>query len=189
MEVDAHVVCFLFGLRPTLGATFRIREQHSDIRLLSLSRRVGIEVRGIAKPILGRFAEELRCTAILNVVDGEEVVCLVSVEPTSSGVRVAHREGQRHALSRGASGIAAAAALPHRPGERRAVTAARHVGYAVSHAEVAPGTVAASAPLSLASHDWTGAVSLLFADALAPTPADAGRAVKEAARLIGEAAA
>lgn len=103
------------------------------------------------------------------VVDGDDVVCILSVEP-SHGVRVTHREGRRHPLRVGASGIAASAAMPRGEGERAAVSAARRVGYAVSHSEITAGTVAAAAPLHLPSHDWIGAVSLLFVDSLRRPP-------------------
>lgn len=155
--------------------------------LLALARSVGTDVRTSCRPVLLRAAEEFDCTAILSVVDGDDIVCLVSVESERSGVKVSYREGRRHRLGQGSSGIAILAAQPPQPGQRRAIARARQAGYAVSDGEIASGTVAASAPVSFPAHDWIGAVSLLFVTGSAPRPADAGAAAKRLAAEVESA--
>ena len=143
--------------------------------LFALARGVGFDLRALSRPV------------ILSVVDGNEVVCLVSVEPPESGVRVTHREGRRHEAGRGSSGIAVLAAMPPQEDEREVVTRSRNVGYSVSSDEMEQGVVAASAPLGLPMHDWVGAVSLLFVQAAAPSPKEAGEAAQQIAHDISAA--
>ena len=155
--------------------------------LFALARGVGFDLRALSRPILENAARKHNATVILSVVDGNEVVCLVSVEPPESGVRVTHREGRRHEAGRGSSGIAVLAAMPPQEDEREVVTRSRNVGYSVSSDEMEQGVVAASAPLGLPMHDWVGAVSLLFVQAAAPSPKEAGEAAQQIAHDISAA--
>lgn len=139
--------------------------------LVTLARGVGTDLRGAANPVLAWVAEQLTATTILAVADGEEVVCLASVEPRSSGLRVTYREGLRHSIDRGASGAAILSGLPAQPGERPAVRAARAAGYARSESELEADTVAVSAPVVVPGQDCRAAVTALFV---------AGRGVVEA---------
>jgi DNA-binding IclR family transcriptional regulator len=114
--------------------------------LLTLARSVQRDLRSAAFLILADLSERLNMTAIVGVVEGDEIVCVASVEPPT-GLQVRYREGYRHATERGAGGLAVLSGLPVRGGERPEVAEARRRGYAVTRAELEEGTVAVSAPV------------------------------------------
>lgn len=107
--------------------------------LTPLAQAVQGALREIATPIMRELAEELESTIALLVREGEEVVAVTVVTPTTALYHLAFRTGSRHPLGRGSAGICLLAALPARPGEREAVTRARAQGFAVSKGEVEPG--------------------------------------------------
>jgi DNA-binding IclR family transcriptional regulator len=114
--------------------------------LLTLARSVQRDLRSAAFAVLADLSERLNTTAIVGVVEGDEIVCVASVEPPT-GLQVRYREGYRHAIERGAGGLAVLAGNPARDSERPEVTQARRLGYAVTRAELEEGTVAVSAPV------------------------------------------
>jgi DNA-binding IclR family transcriptional regulator len=115
--------------------------------LAVLSRSVRRSLRSAAAPVLVSVAEDLQMTSFLVVADGDEAITLDSVEPTSLNAHVAYRPGTRHAIDRGAPGIALLAGRPAVPGERPEVTRARKLGWAESRAEVIPGLAALAVPI------------------------------------------
>lgn len=150
--------------------------------LAVLSRSVRRALRAAAAPVLAGVAEDLHMTAFLVVADGDEAITVDSVEPTSFNAHVAYRPGTRHAIDRGAPGIALLAGRPAVPGERPEVTRARHVGWAESNAEVIPGLASIAVPVS-----DQGAIAVLW---LAGTAVDMSRVVdclKTAAAKVASA--
>jgi DNA-binding IclR family transcriptional regulator len=132
--------------------------------LLVLGRGVGGDLRAAATAVLPGLADELGVTAFVVVRDGDEAVTLLSVEPAASDAHVAYRPGTRHAVDRGAPGLALLAAGPELRGERPEVTAARHTGWTTTSGEVLPGLSAVAAPVP----PWRGpsaAVCVVFAGA------------------------
>jgi DNA-binding IclR family transcriptional regulator len=131
----------------------RLVERTADDRyvaglgLLVLGRGVAGDLRSAATAVLPGLADDLALTAFVAVRDGNEAVTLMSVEPVASTAHVTYRPGTRHAVDRGAPGIALLAAGPEQPGERPEVTAARNSGWAKTHAEVLPGLSAVAAPV------------------------------------------
>jgi len=115
--------------------------------LAVLSRGVRRSLRAAAAPVLATVAEDLQMTAFLVVADGDEAVTVDSVEPTTLDAHVAYRPGTRHAIDRGAPGIALLAGRAKVSGERSEVTRAREVGWAESRAEVIPGLAAIAVPI------------------------------------------
>jgi DNA-binding IclR family transcriptional regulator len=115
--------------------------------LAVLSRSVRRTLRAGAAPVLANLAEVLQMTAFLVVADGVEAVTIDSVEPTSLNAHVAYRPGTRHAIDRGAPGIALLAGRPALPGERAEVTRARETRWAQSEAEVIPGLASIAVPI------------------------------------------
>ncbi|MEP7045751.1 MAG: helix-turn-helix domain-containing protein [Ilumatobacteraceae bacterium] len=115
--------------------------------LAVLSRSVRRSLRSAAAPVLGGLAEELQMTAFLVVADGDDAVTIESVEPTSLDAHIAYRPGTRHAIDRGAPGLALLAGRPAVRGERREIGRARSAGYAASEAEVIPGMASIAAPI------------------------------------------
>jgi DNA-binding IclR family transcriptional regulator len=107
--------------------------------LIELASGVRQRLQAVAGPELQRLADELGATTALTLRDGEEAVVVAVVEPRNTDMHIAYRPGLRHALDRGASGIAILARLGARPGERAAITQARERGWALSHGELIPG--------------------------------------------------
>lgn len=132
--------------------------------LLVLGRGVGGDLRTAATAVLPGLADDLGVTAFLVVRDHDEAVTLLSVEPAASDAHVTYRPGTRHAVDRGAPGLALLAAGPEMRGERPQVTEARRVGWVTTRGEVLPGLSAVAAPVP----PWRGpaaAVCVVFADA------------------------
>jgi len=74
-------------------------------------------------------------------------VVLTTLEPRTTTMHIAYRPGYRHALDRGASGLAILAGRMQQPGERREVGIARQCGYATSYDEIQPGASGIAAPI------------------------------------------
>ena len=97
-------------------------EQHAFLRrsadgrcrlglgVLAMGRQVQPVVRDTAMPALRLLADAVGATAVLTVVDGQEALSAVVVEPTRSDLHVALRAGARQPLENGAAGRAILAA-------------------------------------------------------------------------------
>jgi DNA-binding IclR family transcriptional regulator len=126
-------------------------------RVAALARGVSRDLQTAALPELTAVANELGMTAFVAVLDRDEVVTLVSVEPRHAHATVAQRPGTRHPLAVGAPGIAIQSSLSSAqlamltPSEVRAdaVREVREVGFARSHDEVIPGMSSVAVPLSI----------------------------------------
>jgi DNA-binding IclR family transcriptional regulator len=116
--------------------------------LAVLSRGVRRNLRTAATPVLAALCQQLQMTAFLVVADGNEAVTIDSVEPNSLDAHVAYRPGTRHAIDRGAPGLALLAGRPARSRERKEVVAARARGWAESEAEVIAGMASIAAPIA-----------------------------------------
>jgi DNA-binding IclR family transcriptional regulator len=108
-------------------------------RLAALGRNVRLPLRAAALPELTSMAEELAMTAFLVIAVDREAVTVESVEPRTTAAHIAYRPGSRHAIDRGAPGLALLAGGPFVAGERPEVTAARERGWAASAGEVIGG--------------------------------------------------
>ncbi|MCO5967640.1 IclR family transcriptional regulator [Actinoallomurus soli] len=125
------------GMRYTLG-----------LGIVELGAAVQHRLRAAAEGALQSLADGCRATAFISVLDAEEeVVVLAVAEPRGSDFHVAYRAGKRHAVDRGAPGIAILAGRPPRPGERPIVREARRTGYAVTEGELQPGAWGVAAPI------------------------------------------
>jgi len=78
--------------------------------VLALGRQVQPLVRDTAMPSLRLLADAVGATAVLTIVDGQEALSAVVVEPTRSDLHVASRPGSRYPLEHGAAGRAILAA-------------------------------------------------------------------------------
>jgi DNA-binding IclR family transcriptional regulator len=123
-------------------------------RMAALAAGVAHDLQAEALPELTAVANELGTTCFLVVLDHEECVTLVSVEPRHAVASVAQRPGTRHPVMVGAPGKAILSALPHDswPAEasdrvRAEVTDAAARGFATSHDEVIPSLRSVSVPL------------------------------------------
>lgn len=104
----------VYRLVATLEDHGLVSRAGSRVRLgIGLHRLAGAVVPALherVRPILRTLAEATGATAHLTVVEGDEAVALVVVEPTWPDYHVSYREGVRHALERGAAGRAILAA-------------------------------------------------------------------------------
>jgi len=136
------------------------RDEHGRVslglRLAALAASVEHDVQSAALPELRAAAEDLGATCFLVVLDRDEVVTLVSVEPSRSRVTVAENPGSKHPLGIGGPGRAVVAQLPDAAWpegvDRAAVAAVRRDGYATSRDEVIPGLRSVAVPLALRGH-------------------------------------
>jgi len=87
----------------TRGRDGRVR---LGLGVLALAGRVQPLLRDVATPVLRKLADEVGATAHLTVVDGDESLAVVVVEPQWTQFHVAYRVGSRHPLGRGAAGRA-----------------------------------------------------------------------------------
>ncbi len=148
--------------------------------LAVLSRSVRRSLRAAAASAVADLSDELQMTAFLVVADGLEAVTIDSVEPRSLNAHVAYRPGTRHAIDRGAPGLALLAARPPAPGERGEVALAHDRGWAHSESEVIAGMASVASPIGDA-----GALAVLWLAGAGDVDAAAvGRRVAEAARRI-----
>lgn len=140
---------------------FAARDEAGQIRLgpklTTLARGVAPALHAAATPAVTELAYALGMTAFLTVLDADEVVTLVAVEPSNAGATIARNPGVRHSVLLGAPGRAIEASLT--PSERSAylgdpefTEAAREalrLGYALSRNEVIDGVTAIAVPLRI----------------------------------------
>src|SRR3954447_14210107 len=106
--------------------------------LATLARNVSRDLQTAALPELTELANGLGMTAFLAVLDQEDAVTLVSVEPRAAVAAVAQRPGTRHPLDQGAPGGGGGRVLRPGLGPRT---------YERSHDEVIQGLSAVAVPL------------------------------------------
>lgn len=126
-------------------------------KLTVLARGVAPILHTAAMPAVSELAYQLGMTAFITVLDADEVVTLVSVEPSNVSATIARNPGVRHPVDRGAPGHAIEASLT--PTERTvafgsptfsaAAADAQRDGYAVSRNEVIDGVTAIAVPLRI----------------------------------------
>lgn len=155
--------------------------------LLALSSRLSGDLQTAAAPELSSLAADLGATAFITIEDDGEAVCLAAAEPRHTHVHVAYRPGLRHSLDQGASAVALRAGRAPIDGERSQVAEARALGYAISHSEVQPGTIAVAAPIrGPGSRDAIASVAVVSlagtfdADAAVPRVIAAAEAITKA---------
>jgi DNA-binding IclR family transcriptional regulator len=167
-------------------------------RLAALARTVQHDLQAAALPELTAVANDLAMTAFVAVLDLNEVVTLVSVEPRHVVAAVAQRPGTRHPLANGAPGIAIQSALTDaqwsalgdseqlRPESiRPEAVDARKSGFAVSHDEVIRGLRSVAVPLAIPGQ-LPAAVAVVFV-ASASDAAVIGARLADAASAIAAA--
>ncbi|QDZ15616.1 IclR family transcriptional regulator [Humibacter ginsenosidimutans] len=125
-------------------------------RLAALAAGVSQDLQSEALPELTAVANELGMTCFLVVLDRDECVTLVSVEPRHAVASVAQRPGSRHPVGIGAPGKAILAMLPRSqwptsvPAEaEQQVKDAVAAGFTASHDEVIANLHAVAVPLPL----------------------------------------
>ena len=145
-------------------------------RMASLAAGVAPDLQAEALPELTVVANELGMTCFLSVLDHDECVTLVSVEPRHAVASVAQRPGTRHPVSVGAPGKAILTALPQSewpsdvPAQLTAEVAAVGTrGYAQSHDEVIPSVKSVAVPLRLRGRSPAAIAVVYVASGIEPS--------------------
>jgi DNA-binding IclR family transcriptional regulator len=161
-------------------------------RMAALAAGVAHDLQAEALPELTAVANELGMTCFVSVLDHDECVTLVSVEPRHAVASVAQRPGTRHPVTVGAPGKAILSVLPERawpasvsPELRREVAGAAAQGWALSHDEVIPSLRAVAVPLVVRGRGPAAmAVVYLASDHDA---AEIARRLRQSAQIVRDA--
>jgi DNA-binding IclR family transcriptional regulator len=161
------------------------------IGVAELASRLRPGLQATVLPILRRLSQETNATALLSIADGDQVLILLTEEPVDTTFHLAVRQGAKHALDRGADGIAILAGRPARTSDTADVRRARRRGYAVSIGALQPGALGVAAPI--VTSEWsTASIGIVqLGDKEAAVSSDATAAVMRAAtdaakRLLGD---
>lgn len=127
-------------------------------RLATLGRSAASSLQQAALPELGDLANRFGFTTFIAMLDANEAITLLSIEPTHGHANVAQRPGVRHPITRGAPGYSIEASLSQREhqtlygGRPMSETAleVRARGYSLSQDEVIPGLTSVAVPLRVA---------------------------------------
>lgn len=131
------------------------------VTLATLARNVSRDLQTAALPELTLVANEFGMTAFLVVLDREDAVTIVRVEPRAAIAAVAQRPGTRHPLDRGAPGRAVG---------RLVHTDAWDLPYETSHDEMIHGLSSVAVPLAVPGQQ-PAAIAVVYLTG----PADVGR--------------
>ncbi|MGC5222374.1 IclR family transcriptional regulator [Micromonospora sp. DT81.3] len=161
-------------------------------RMAALAAGVAHDLQAEALPELTAVANELGLTCFLVVLDHDECVTLVSVEPRHAVASVAQRPGTRHPVTVGAPGKAILSVLPPSswppevsPQLREEVTDAALRGFAISHDEVIPSLRSVSVPLVVHGRR-PSAIAVVYV-ASAHEPSQIAARLRRSADLIRDA--
>ena len=157
----------------------------------TLARGIAADLQSAAQPVLRELADDLGMTAFLVVLDRDQCVTLVTVEPQHAVASIAQRPGSRHSVLVGAPGVAVQTLLS--AGDRtgagsgcgrgpRGRRSRAPEGWATSHGEVIPGVTSVAVPVP-------GAVPAALAVLYVGGDADdaVGERVRDAATALSRA--
>ncbi len=158
-ELGVHRSSAYRVLRTLEEHRFVLRDEAGMIklgpRLAALGRGAAESLQQAALPELSEIANRFGFTSFIAMLDHDEAVTLLSVEPTHGHATVAQRPGVKHPLTRGAPGYAIEASLS--PAEHRSIfsgqplsdaaAATKSRGCALSQDEVIPGLTSVAVPL------------------------------------------
>ncbi|OXM51366.1 ArsR family transcriptional regulator [Amycolatopsis thailandensis] len=153
-------------------------------RLAALAAGIKHDLQAAALPELTAVANELGMTCFVAVMDREECVTLVSVEPRHAVASVAQRPGSRHPFTVGAPGRAILSQLPE-AGWPEGIREVAARGYADSHGEVIENLSAVAVPLPLRGHDPAALAVVYLSSTLAPS--ELAERLKAAAKAVRDA--
>lgn len=158
-------------------------------RLAALAAGVSHDLQAAALPELTAIANELGMTCFLTVLDGDEIVTLVSVEPRHTLGSIAQRPGTRHPVGVGAPGKAIASRLPASrwpdaldDDHRAELAVVREQGWASSHDEVITGLRAVAVPLAVHGSP-PAALAVVYVSSSRPETEIAARLIEGAATI------
>ncbi|UMP04516.1 IclR family transcriptional regulator [Amycolatopsis sp. EV170708-02-1] len=153
-------------------------------RLAALAAGIKHDLQAAALPELTAVANELGMTCFVAVMDREECVTLVSVEPRHAVASVAQRPGSRHPFTAGAPGRAILSQLPEEDWPA-GITEVADRGYADSHGEVIENLSSVAVPLPLRGQA-PAALAVVYLSSTR-TPAELAERLKAAAKAVRDA--
>lgn len=127
--------------------------------LLELTRGMETDLRGVAKPVMQKLANETGETVVLHGLANAEAVVIEQALGQKHLVRVEHNPGSRHSLLQGASGWSLIAFQDPKvvdrllkkaqdPEEaRKRIAKTREDGFAISHDELQLGVHGVAVPI------------------------------------------
>jgi DNA-binding IclR family transcriptional regulator len=151
--------------------------------MAGLARGVRSDLQTATLPRLEALVARLGMTAFLVVRAGDEAVTVASVEPHDTAAHVVYRPGSRHAVGRGAPGLALLMPEPPSPADRAALQEARRVGWARSSGEVIPGLRSVAAPVLGPDGGARAALAVVYVDDTADVDS-IGAALVESAQQV-----
>ncbi|NED94668.1 helix-turn-helix domain-containing protein [Phytoactinopolyspora alkaliphila] len=162
------------GVYRLLGTLTRrgLVTQRADTRyqlgltMIELAGAVRPDLRATAQVPLRDLAEAAAATAFLSVLDGDEVVSALVVEPLHADAHVAYRIGTRHPATVGSAGLAILSARAAVTGERAEITEARRRGYSISEGELQRGAWGLAAPVRPRTGEIEASVGVVALGAL-----------------------
>lgn len=164
--------------------------------LLRMAEAVQPELRASARAILAELSASVGETIVMHIADGDDAVVLDQIVAQRHVVRVEHRIGSRHPLTRAASGRALLAFLSdarirrivdgaEAPATlREQLDAVRTLGYAMSHDELQYGVHGLAVPVLLHDKDATASIAVLVPTTRASGLPDHLDALRQAANRI-----
>jgi DNA-binding IclR family transcriptional regulator len=155
------------------------------LTMIELAGAVRPDLQSISQAPLRELADQTGATAFLSLLDGDDVVSTVVVEPLHADAHVAYRVGTRHPATIGSSGLAILSARPPKAEERDEIRLARSQGYSVSQGELQRGAWGLAAPVRTRAAHAEASVGVVALQPLPEHPT-AGMVI-HAADVIGKA--
>lgn len=164
-------------------------------RMAQLAHGVQRDLQTTALPELTDLANRFAVTAFVGLLDDDDIITLMSVEPRVAATSVAQRPGSRHPLVRGAAGLAVRMQMSRAeldelrargidPDETR-IDEAVALGYARSTNEAVPGLSALAVPLPLVDEQLASlAIVYLSSGEPREDEAEIAASLRAAARTI-----
>ena len=121
-----------------------------------LGARTADSIRAMARPVLEDLAEQTGATAFLSQAEGSECVVAMTAEPRDALINIHYRVGTRHAINRGAAGIAILALRPDRSDDSEDIRFAREHGYSLTRGQLHKGAIGVSSALILPGDVFAG---------------------------------
>jgi DNA-binding IclR family transcriptional regulator len=194
--MSAQQIAAPLGLkRPIVYRLLKTLERHQLVRatsaggqfelgvgLLSLTRNVKRDLRQAAYPVIRDLAEQVGTTAVLGMVDGDEIVYVLTVEAESARMAVRSREGYRRPMN-STSGLAVQMSQAPSADDCEELLTARQNGYAARDSVMGFQATAISAPVPVSQGPSRLCVTVLFPRVIEDV-SRYGTAVKAAAEKL-----
>ncbi|GAA3825320.1 IclR family transcriptional regulator [Streptomyces phyllanthi] len=149
LEIDRAIA---YRIVQTLEEHALVSRQGKRVRLgagaATLAGRFQHQLVPAAQPVLQELADATGASAFLTVAHGaRECVPVAGAEPTvhHDPVQVGYRIGVRHALEKGANGIAILALQPPWPDEPEEIVRARELGHSITSGQLQQGATGVAA--------------------------------------------